>query len=153
MKMLVMAVFQPPAGKGRPYAYMNCIDETGAVDRATVNTLLDVVRELTASEFEKFRSLISEVKSNKYDSVDFEQPRWSGNACTVWFGQPVAGPHHVLISNSYEPEFSLDGGEPQRFSLAQLEFVMDTWRAFTKEVSVRGLESYIGKVQELNFPE
>jgi hypothetical protein len=148
-----MSVFQPPSGKGRPYAYMNCVDETGTVDRATVSTLLNVVQELTAPELERFRSLITEVKGNKYDLADFQQPQWTGNACAVWFGQPVAGPNHVLISNCYVPEYSADIGKPQRFSLAQLELAMDAWRAFTEEVSVRGLEGSIGKSYELKFPD
>lgn len=146
-----MFVFQPPAGKGTPFAMMNCIDEGNNVDHAVVNTLLDVVRELSEREYGWVKTLIEQVKSGQYDQAEFAQPKWTGNACSMWFGLPAAGPSHVLIANEYVPDYSQDEGKPQRFTLQQLEMLLDAWREYKAEVARVGLHQMLGKAREMTL--
>lgn len=146
-----MLVFEPPNGKGNPFAMMNCLDEDGRVNHAVVNTLLDVVGELSERERKRMRSLIQQVRDKKYSIEDFKKPIWVGNACSVWFGEPVAGPEHVLIANDYVPQFSQDGGEPQTFTLSQFEFLIDAWQAFNQGISKQGLSEMIGRIYEIDL--
>jgi hypothetical protein len=152
MKKLVLSIFQPPDGKGSPHAVISCVDETGNIDRAVVNTLLDVVRELSERERNAFRMLIEQVKSGRYDQMAFTAPSWAGNACSVWFGNPVAGPYHVLIANQYVTEYSEDEGRPQKFTVQQLEIALNAWSEFVTDIGRFGKETMAREVKEVEFP-
>jgi len=152
VKKLRTYIFQPPQGKGPPNAGITCVDENGALDSAVVNTLLSVVMELSRREYDLFESLMSRASDGDCDPAEFSQPRWSGNECIAWFGEPRAGQDHVLIANQYVPEYSEEDGQPQRFTFEQLRVAMQVWRDFRSEVARKGITAMLGETREVPFP-
>jgi hypothetical protein len=152
VKTLRTYVFQPPEGKGSPFPGITCINENGDIDSAVVNTLLSVVAELSPREYDLFESLMSRASKGNYDPAEFSRPRWSGNECAAWFGEPRAGKGHVLIANQYVPEYSEEDGEPQRFTFEQLRVAMQVWRDFKSQVGRKGILTMLGETMEVPFP-
>lgn len=152
MKKLRAYIFQPPQGKGSPFAGMTCIKENGDIDSPAVNTLLSVVQELSPREYDLFESLMSRTSKTDIDPAEFGRPRWAGNECVAWFGEPRAGKGHVLIANQYVPAYSEDDGEPQRFTFEQLRLAMRVWRDFKSQVARKGILAMLGETMEAPFP-
>jgi hypothetical protein len=150
MKKLVIHTSTHPKGNDFPLLY--CLDESGEVNRAVTDTLLDAVSELSPPEIAIFESSMQQVEAGNFHPVAPDEPHWAGNATTAWFGEPRAGKNEVLIANSYVPEFSEEDGEPQRFTFAQLRLAMQAWRGFKRELAERGVEAMRGQRKEIPFP-
>lgn len=150
MKKLILYVFSHSSGINQPS--MVCQDETGEVNRAITDTLLDAVSELSPLEYALFEEIMQQVETGTYHPVAPDEAHWAGNATVAWFGEPKAGKDSVLIANEYVPEFSEEDGEPQRFSFEQLKLVMKVWFKFKRELAEHEAQSMRGRMVEIPFP-
>lgn len=144
---IIAEIFRLQSGNCMPQLY--CVDDGGEVIHAITDTMLDVVSELSLDELRKLKTLLDEVEAGSYLPNEPSLPDWSSNDKLVWFTPPRVEHGHVLISNENIPAYSIDGGEPQVFTLKQLSETLDHWQRFNEAMRFRGKENLIGEKFEV----
>ena len=149
MKKLIAEIFELPNGSLLPQLY--CIDEDGQVSRSITDTLLDTIAELSPKAATELDSFLAVVESGRYEPQELSLPDWSINEKLIWVTPPRARRGYLVITNENIPEYSLDDGQPQEFSMQQFRSAMAHWKNFQKLVQKKGKESLVGEKFEVDF--
>lgn len=149
MKKIIVEVLSLPNGITVPRYY--CIGDDGIEDDATTNTLLDAISELGENSATRFELLLSEFESGKYVPSNSGIADFHVNEKYVWLAAPKALPGGICISNEYISNYTVDEGEPQRFTLEQFQQAMQHWRKVKSILNAEGITNLVGKRFEADF--
>jgi hypothetical protein len=136
---------------GHKYPNLSAIQENGRVCESITMTLLDFVSELHQPANGQFETLLAAVEAGGYMPKDPAKADFSVNDKLVWVRPPEADPGSLRISNENVPEFSVDGGHPQSFSIALFRSTNMFWQDFLLRVNEDGEEAWLGKTMVLNI--
>lgn len=135
------------------YPRLYCVREDGTEDEAVSLTLCDVVWELNGNPILELERLVDDACMERYIPVNPDLPDMSINDKLIWVRPPFAALGKICISNENIPEFSVDGGSPQCFTLEQFKLAARLVSNFELEIAKQGRENLIGQRFEVNFPE
>lgn len=151
MSKLIADILRKPDGGLRRRYY--CENE-GGLNRAVSHTLLMLIAESSSPTDVELEALIIEAQAGSYHPLDPGLPDWSVNDKNVWLVPPMATAGHVCVSNDYIDEYSSDEeGGPQQFTFDQVLAALRNWRNFTELVRREGVDVWIGRRYEVEFPE
>jgi hypothetical protein len=151
MNKILMQVSMLPSGRAR--AFITCVGPDGQINHSINDTLLELVRDLPEMGFIQLQNIIDEIRNGTYDCGEPSRPDWTGNAAYAWFLPPIVSKGNVRIANENVSEFSEETGQPQEFSLLQLEYVIRAWRNFKGELANHRLDVMRDQKTEIPFPE
>ena len=140
---IVAEMFRLPSGSLVPQLYS--VDEHSGVVRSVTDTLLDLIAESLPHQLERLEAILESAQKEEYERSDPALADWGVNDKFVWIGPPRAEVGFVLVSNENIPDFSMDDGEPQKFSIKQFLGVIAHWRKFYEMLSIRGREELVGE--------
>ncbi|WP_281718220.1 hypothetical protein [Pandoraea apista] len=140
---IVAEVLKLPSGSLVPQLYS--VDENGSVVRGVTDTLLDLIAESLPNQLERLTAILASAQQGAYERSDPALADWGVNDKFVWIGPPRAEEGFVLISNENIADFSMNDGEPQKFSVAQFLGAIAHWSKFYKMLSERGREGLVGE--------
>lgn len=126
------------------YPRIYCIDQYGVEDDAVSMTLCEAVWELNGDPIAELEKLIKEAFVGIYSPNKPELPDMSINDKLIWVRPPFAVLGQVCISNENVPEFSVDEGAPQCFTLSQVQVVAKLASDFLCEIANKGRENLFG---------
>jgi hypothetical protein len=150
MKKIIIEVLSLPNRMIIPRYY--CVGDDGIEDDATTNTLLDAISELGDNSAARFELLLSEFESGKYIPASSGLADFHINEKYVWLALPKALPGGICISNEYMPNYAVDEGEPQRFTIEQFREALRHWRAVKSIFDTENISNFVGRRFEVNFP-
>lgn len=141
-----------PSGTSIPRLY--ALNDNGSFNGEMTDTLLDFISELPPADVE-FENLLARVESGEYVSKDPNFADWSENDKYVWLFSPYSSEGELCVSNENIPIYSVDEGQPQRFSIETFKVVRRHWKDFLSRVNQDGPESWLGRRYEIeiNFPD
>lgn len=113
-------------------------------------TLLDFVSELPPDD-DEFEFLLSQVEAGEYLPEGNALADWSENDKLVWLRPPEAESGQLCISNENVPEYSLEFGRPQRFTIKSFRTLRSHWRNFLRSVHAEGKEKWLGRKLEFEI--
>lgn len=144
---IIAEIFRLPSGSLLPQLY--AVKDNGEVDRGVTDTLLDFISELFPPADQEFISLLSLAGSGEYVPSKANLADWSVNDKFVWLTPPMAERGMLCIANDNVPEYSVDDGTPQQFSVSQFEAALAHWKHFQELLRESGRENLVGKKFEV----
>ena len=141
MIKIITEVFRMRSGSLIPLLY--ALREDGEVDRAVTDTLCDFVSHLFPPADSEIEALINLVREGKYVPDNPLLADFGVNDINV-FVAPHAQKDGICISNENIPEYSVEEGQPQQFSISQFQAVLMSWRKFGQIIQERGGENIVG---------
>lgn len=151
MKKIVAEVIRLSDSSLYPRVY--CIDGHGIIDEEVTMTLCDVVWELHGQPLFELEQLIEDAQLQKYIPGNPDLADMSSNDKLIFVRPPFVNPGQICISNENIPEFSIDEGMAQRFSLAQFRIAAKAAQNFAGQISMYGLQTLAAHKFEIDFPE
>lgn len=147
MKLVADVVRLP---SGQPCWRLYAADGPKGDCDAVTDTLLDLVG-MAHDTIEAVFDLLDRVQSGRYVREHPQLADFSFNDLLVWVCPPEAAPGSLTISKEYVPAWSLEFGQPQRFTPAQLRAAVSHFEAFKRAVDLRDLEASVGYRSERAF--
>lgn len=135
------------------YPRIYCIGDDGHEEQAVSLTLCDAVWELNGPPILELEEIARRAVEGQYVPENVDLPDFSINDKLIWVRPPFAELGQVCISNENVPEFSIDEGTPQCFSMNQVRLVANLASKFSSEIASRGRENLLGRRFELDFVE
>lgn len=148
MKRIIGEIFKRPNGWLSTMFY--CIGESGEVDRAITDTLLELIEQSCPHE-DELEKLVELAETGCYVSPDPTLPDWGANDINIWLVPPMAKPGCVCISNENAGDFAADGGEPQQFAYSEFRLALKHWREFKELIVKEGKEKLVGQQYEVQL--
>jgi len=126
------------------YPRFYCVGQDGFEDEAVSTTLCDTIWELNGEPVAELEKLMKDALDGIYIPNRPELPDMSINGKLIWVRPPFAMLGQVCISNENVPEFSVDEGAPQCFTLSQVQVVAKLASDFLCEIASKGRENILG---------
>lgn len=151
MKKVVAEVLRLSNNSLCPRVY--CADQNGIEDEAISFTLCELVWEANGFPLAQLRALIEKSLNGHYVPKEPTLPDFSVNDKMVWITLPYAPHGSICISNENLPEYSMDDGAPQLFTLNQFKAVSKLAEDFALKLQEEGRENLCGQRFEMDLPK
>jgi hypothetical protein len=150
MMKIITEVFKMPSGSIIPLLY--AVKEDGQVDRAVTDTLCEFVSHLFPPADKEFESLLAQVDKKRYLPINPLLADFGVNDVNAWLVAPHVKDGGLSISNENIPDYSIDDGQPQNFSMKEFHAIFECWKNFQKIIQEKGAESILGEKFETLIP-
>jgi hypothetical protein len=125
--------------------------QNGVVSDAISSTLLDFITGMDRAGDAEFDAILAEVEAGEYKPNDPAHADYYWNAIYVWVRPPEAEAGSLLISNEYMPEYSMEDGQPQAFSLEFYRAARQLWYDYLHLVRGRAKGGYSDAILEIDW--
>ena len=143
MMKIITEIFRMPTGSLISLLY--AVSDDGQVDLAVTGTLCEFVSLLYPPADAEFEDLLTQVKAGTYQSANPLLADFGVNDVNVWFATRNQKDECIFISNENIPDYSIDHGPLQQFSIQEFHAVSACWKKFQQKIRENGAERYMGQ--------